>query len=124
MKDRIDKSEENSHTERSGKIITLCGSVRFKELFDEYNKKLTLGGNVVFSCGCWTQQKGEDKGKEYEEVTPKTKEMLDRIHKRKIELSDSIFVLNKNGYIGKSTHSEIEYARKMGKEVLFLEEVH
>jgi len=67
--------------------------------------------------------KGENRGKEYEEVTPEIKDMLDRVHKRKIELSDSIFVLNKDGYIGKSTHSEIEYAKSLGKEIIFLEPV-
>jgi hypothetical protein len=48
--------------------------------------------------------------------------MLDEIHKRKIDLSDAIFVINKNGYIGNSTMSEIEYAKSKNKWVLYLEE--
>ena len=52
---------------------------------------------------------------------PGTKEMLDDMHKRKIDMADAIFVINVNGYIGSSTRSEIEYARRNGKEVLFLE---
>jgi len=47
--------------------------------------------------------------------------MLDEMHKRKIDLSDEIFVINKNGYIGSSTSSEIEYATKLGKKVNYLE---
>ena len=52
----------------------------------------------------------------------KTKEMLDDMHKRKIDMADEIFVINKNGYIGSSTLSEIEYAKKTGKIIKYLEE--
>ena len=51
----------------------------------------------------------------------KTKEMLDDMHKRKIDMADEIFVINVNGYIGDSTKSEIEYATKQGKKVNYLE---
>ena len=53
----------------------------------------------------------------------KTKEMLDDIHKRKIDMADEIFVINVGGYIGDSTRSEIEYAVKNGKKVNYLEKV-
>ena len=49
------------------------------------------------------------------------KEMLDDMHKRKIDMADEIFVINVDGYIGSSTRSEIEYARKTGKPVRYLE---
>lgn len=52
----------------------------------------------------------------------KTKKMLDNIHKRKIDMADSIYVINVGGYIGDSTKSEIEYAKAHGKEVHYLEE--
>lgn len=51
----------------------------------------------------------------------KTKEMLDDMHKRKIDMADEIFVINVGGYIGDSTKSEIEYAIKNGKKVNYLE---
>lgn len=51
----------------------------------------------------------------------KTKEMLDDMHKRKIDLADEIFVINVGGYIGESTKSEIEYAKATGKKVNYLE---
>ncbi len=51
----------------------------------------------------------------------KTKEMLDDMHKRKIDMADSIYVINVGGYIGDSTRSEIEYAKSHGKEVRYLE---
>ena len=58
-----------------------------------------------------------------EEVwAPGTKEMLDDMHKRKIDMADEIYVINVGGYIGESTRSEIEYAKKNGREVRYLEE--
>ena len=49
-----------------------------------------------------------------------TKEMLDDMHKRKIDLADEIFVINPGGYIGSSTLSEIEYAKATNKPARFL----
>lgn len=51
----------------------------------------------------------------------KTKEMLDDMHKRKIDLADGIYVINVGGYIGDSTRSEIAYAKAHGKKVEYLE---
>lgn len=96
-------------------VITLCGSTRFKDQFLEAQKRLTLAGNIVISVGLFGHS-GDD-----EVWTEGTKEMLDDMHKRKIDMADRIYVINVNGYIGSSTHSEIEYARKKGKQVLFLE---
>lgn len=96
-------------------VITLCGSTRFKEQFLEAQKRLTLKGNIVISVGLFGHS-GDN-----EVWTEGTKEMLDDMHKRKIDMADVIYVINVNGYIGSSTRSEIEYARKQGKQVLFLE---
>lgn len=46
--------------------------------------------------------------------------MLDDMHKRKIDMADEIFVINVGGYIGESTKSEIEYAKKHGKNISYL----
>ena len=98
------------------KVITLCGSTRFKEQFLEAQKRLTLEGNIVISVGLFGHS-GDA------EVWSKgTKEMLDDMHKRKIDMADAIYVINVGGYIGSSTRSEIEYARAQGKEVLYYDE--
>lgn len=97
-------------------VITLCGSTRFKEQFLEAQKRLTLEGNIVISVGLFGHS-GDD-----EVWTEGTKEMLDDMHKRKIDMADSIYVINVGGYIGSSTRSEIEYAKKNGKEVHYLED--
>ena len=52
---------------------------------------------------------------------PGTKEMLDDMHLRKIDMADEIFVINVGGYIGESTKREIAYAEKTGKKVNYLE---
>ena len=97
------------------KIITLCGSTKFKDEFQTIQKKLTLDGYIVISVGLFGHSGDEEVWKE------NIKEMLDDMHKAKIDLADEIFVINKNGYIGKSTESEIKYALKQGKPVHYLE---
>jgi len=97
------------------KVITLCGSTRFKEQFLEAQKRLTLEGNIVISVGLFGHS-GDD-----EVWAPGTKEMLDDMHKRKIDMADEIYVINVGGYIGESTRSEIEYAKKNGRGVRYLE---
>lgn len=95
------------------KVITLCGSTRFKEDFERINKELTLQGNIVISVGCF--------GHSGDSFTEEDKEMLDDIHKRKIDMADAIYVINKGGYIGESTKSEIKYALEHNKPVMLME---
>lgn len=98
------------------KVITLCGSTRFKDEFLEVQKRLTLEGNIVISVGLFGHS-GDD-----EVWQSGTKEMLDDMHKTKIDMADEIFVINKGGYIGSSTKNEIEYAKTKGKLIHYLEE--
>lgn len=76
------------------------------------SEKLSLEGNCVFTPVCPVIKR------------KRTKEELDnlkKIHFKKIELSDEIFVINKDKYIGESTNLEIEYTKKLGIEILYLE---
>ena len=97
------------------KVITLCGSTKFKDAYLRAQKDLTLQGNIVISVGLFGHS-GDD-----EVWTEGTKVMLDDMHKRKIDMADEIFVINVGGYIGESTKGEIEYAKKNGKTVKYLE---
>ena len=97
------------------KIVTLCGSTRFKEQFMEIQKRLTLNRCIVISVGLFGHSGDEEVWK------PGTKEMLDDMHLRKIDLADEIFVINVGGYIGESTRREIEYVEKTGKRINYLE---
>lgn len=98
------------------KVITLCGSTRFKEDFLRVQESLTLAGNIVISVGIF----GHADNKYASVITLEVKEMLDDMHKRKIDMADAIYVINRDGYIGSSTRSEIEYATLTGKEILYL----
>lgn len=95
-------------------VVTLCGSTRFKDEFIEAQKRLTLQGKIVISVGLFGHS-GDN-----EVWTEGTKEMLDDMHKRKIDMADYIYVINVGGYIGQSTKSEIQYAKELGKQVKYL----
>ena len=98
------------------KVITLCGSTRFKDEFLEAQKRLTLEGNIVISVGLFGHS-GDDVV-----WTEGVKDMLDRQHLAKIDLADEIYVINVGGYIGDSTRREIAYAEYKGKSITYLEE--
>lgn len=102
------------------KVITLCGSTKFKDEFLQVQKELTLKGNIVISVGLFGHADGEFENC----ITDEIKIMLDDIHKRKIDMSDEIFVINKGKYVGESTKSEIEYAIETGKKINYLEPVN
>ena len=106
------------------KIITLCGSTKFKDEFMKAQKDLTLQGNIVISVGLFGHSGDNEVLENMDDGTlTKTKIMLDDMHKRKIDMADEIFVINVGGYIGESTRSEIEYAKSTGKTVNYLEEL-
>ena len=104
-------------------VVTLCGSTRFKEEFIAAQKLLTLKGYIVISVGLFGHAGDEEVWAGLgEDAESEVKAMLDDMHKRKIDMADGIFVINKNGYIGDSTRSEIAYAVRQGKTVAYLEE--
>ncbi len=86
--------------------------MKFKDNFLREQKRLTLEGNIVLTPNMFLIA---------EEITEDLKKMLDDMHKRRIDMADEIFVINKNGYVGSSTKSEIEYAKKLGKKINFME---
>ena len=98
------------------KIITLCGSIEFKDEFIGVQEKLTLDGNIVLTPNFFNNIKKED-------IDEKNKKMLDEMHKQKIDMSDEIYVINVGGYIGESTKLEIEYAKRKGKKISYLESI-
>ena len=94
------------------KVITICGSMKFSKEMMQIAEELELKeGYAVIQCVYNID------GQRYEGLDA---EMLDRIHRRKIDISDAIYVVNIEGYIGSSTKKEIEYAKSLGKEILSL----
>lgn len=94
------------------KVITVCGSLKFKDEMMKIAEEMELKGNCVLTVIYPTNP---DKDAYSEEEV----KVLDEMHKEKIKLSDSILVVDVNGYIGSSTKSEIEYAQKLGKEIIY-----
>lgn len=93
------------------KIVCLCGSTRFKDEYIETNKRQTLRGNIVLTVGMF--------GHSGDTLSVQQKEMLDELHKQKIDLAEEVIFICPGGYIGDSTSSELEYARKTGKWISF-----
>jgi hypothetical protein len=99
-------------------IVCLCGSTRFFDAFRRANLERTLAGEIVLSIGCDTKSDA-DLGIVAGDLAP-LKEMLDELHKRKIDLADRVLVVSdESGYFGESTRGEIAYAVAHGKPVKF-----
>ena len=95
------------------KTVTICGSMKFMREMMKIAEKLELvDGYVVIQCVY---------GNNFKDYTKEEKEILRKLHFKKIEISDAIYVVNVGGYIGNDTLKEIEYAKSLGKEILFLE---
>ncbi|OKP95938.1 hypothetical protein [Paenibacillus sp. P46E] len=96
------------------RIITLCGSTKFKPQFEAANAALTRQGVIVLSLGFFEQSEGIH-------ITADEAHLFEQLHYSKIKMSDGIMVIHVNGYIGESTRKEIEYARRTGKTVEYWE---
>lgn len=105
-KDKIETYIPNNY-----RVITLCGSTKFKKEFINVQRQLSLLGYIVISVDCFGH--GED------ELTMEDRIMLNDMHKRKILMADEIMVIDKNNYIGKSTKSEIEFAKVNSISIYF-----
>ena len=93
------------------KVITLCGSLRFKNEMMAVAEKMALEGYCVLTPVYPVSENIE-----------RTEEQLIKLkdaHFKRIELSDAILVVNINNYIGESTNLEIDYAKKLGKEIVY-----
>jgi hypothetical protein len=97
-------------------IVCLCGSSRFRAEYEYEADRLTHAGQIVLTIHCFKGQHKEVPG-----MDEAVRESLDELHKRKIDLADSVYVLNVGGYVGDSTRSEIAYAHAHGKPVQYLE---
>lgn len=102
-------------------IVCLCGSTRFSEAYQKANLLETLAGNIVLTIGADMKSDNELFASMSDEELAATKQRLDELHLQKIQLADSILVLNVDGYIGDSTRREIEFAMKAGKLVRYWE---
>lgn len=94
------------------KIVTICDDIRFKNKMMEIAKELEISNKyIVFQCVYSNNQ-----------FSSEEEQILADLHYKK-KISDAIYVINVDDYIGSSTSKEIEYAKKLGKEVMYLEPI-
>lgn len=95
------------------KVVTICGSMKFQKEMREIASKLELEKKyVVIQCVYFSKN---------QTLTNSDIKLLSKLHYKKIDISDAIYVVNVNGYIGESTKKEIEYAQSLKKEILSYE---
>ncbi|MFE7404840.1 hypothetical protein [Isoptericola sp. NPDC057559] len=92
------------------RVVCLCGSLRFEDLFASDRRRLTARGVIVLG------PEATD-----EELTPSRRAALGELHLRRIDLADEVRVVSEGGYVGASTRREIAYARERGKLVSSVE---
>lgn len=94
------------------KIVCLCGSTKFKEEFEQVNRNFTLKGYIVLAPGVFQYSDNV-------QLDGTTKQQLDELHKRKIDMADEVHCIDVKGYIDESTKSELEYAKSKHKIITF-----
>lgn len=98
------------------KVITICGSMKYSKEMMKIAEKLELeDGYAVIQCVYNVD------GQKYKGIDAS---ILDKIHRKKIDISDAIYVVNIDGYIGNSTRNEIEYAKENGKEIIYHNQIN
>ena len=93
-------------------VVCLCGSTRFKDEYLAEQRRLTMEGKIFLTVGLFGHADGIS-------LSRGEKEMLDELHKRKIDLADRVHVIDVDGYVGESTRSEIAYAVRQGTPVTY-----
>lgn len=97
------------------KVVTICGSMKFSK------EMIKIAGNLEKDKGWCVIQCVYD-------INPNLtrQEEIDNIvkaHWKKIDISDAIYVVNINGYIGNATSNEIKYALSKNKEIIYHEKI-
>ncbi len=92
------------------KIVTICGSMKFENEMKRIAFQLeTRYKMCVLQC----VYNEDDKDLSDDEI-----EFLNSSHFKKIEISDAVYIVNINEYIGEQVKKEMAYAKKSGKEVI------
>lgn len=97
----------------SVKVITICGSMRFS------NEIMRIATELETDKGYCVLQPVYNFDKKI--LSDDELQNVVNAHYKKIDISDAIFVANVGGYIGKSVAEEIEYAKSLNKEIIYLE---
>ncbi len=92
------------------KIVTICGSMKYEKQMQRIAFELETKHNCnVLQCIY---------GLKKDELTPQELSFLKQAQFERIDISDAIYVVDIDGYIGDSTKKEINYAEQNGKEII------
>ncbi len=94
-------------------VVCLCGSTKFKKEFEIVARNETMKGRIVLTLAVFSQTDGDP-------LTDEQFTMLRHLHRHKIKMSDEIFVVNVDGYIGESTREDIEFASSSNMRIEYL----
>lgn len=95
------------------KVVTICGSMKFASQM----VKIALDLERKFGwCVLQCVYDFENTQLSKDEITK-----IKNAHFKRIEISDAIYVLNIDKYVGESVKKEIDFAQKHGKQIIFHE---
>lgn len=101
------------------KKIALIGSTRFKDVFEKVCADETLKGNVVFNLGFFcTVEDLDSRCLKFEDI----EQVLVNVCKAKIDLSDEVYVIDVDGYMGQHTIQDLNYAKSLNKPIHYYSE--
>lgn len=92
------------------KIVTICGSMKFEKEMQKIAFDLETRHNMVVLQCVYNNDNNQ--------ISEAEINALAKAHHRKIEISDAIYVVDIQGYIGNSVSEEIKFAEARGKEVI------
>ncbi len=97
------------------KVYTICGSLKFEDEMKKVASLLEAEEGICVLAPFSYDKKYKNEIRELENIYA--------CHMKKIELADAIYVMNVDGYIGESTKSQINYAKKLKKEIVYYKPV-
>lgn len=94
---------------KSRKITTICGNPEFKDIILDKYREFSTNGEMVFIDISF------ENNMEYDDM-----EIYKEIHKDKILLSDTVYVINIDNKINDIVKEEIEFAKKHNKQIIYM----
>lgn len=97
------------------KVVTICGSMKFEDEMIKVATDLEIKyGWCVLQCVY-----------NFNNISLSKNDMdkIKKAHYKRISISDAIYVLNINGYIGQAVTDEIIFAKKLNKQIIYHEKL-
>lgn len=92
------------------KVVTVVGSTRFKGQYEEICTDLELNGYIVLRMSTFSH---------HDNIELSEHQIQDRvdIFKEYFKLSDEVYVVSVDGYVGDHTRADIEAAKEINPDI-------